>query len=365
MSITSVYLKHFRNLKEQRFNLNPRINFIVGDNGSGKSSILESIFFVGHGKSFRTSKSELICHFEQEAFFLNVSNLQGSNFGVSKNKSDLNFVMKKDGDRIHKLSDLASNFAIQIVTPESFKLFFGGAKERRRFLELGLFHVEHEFKYVWKKFFKLHKQRNAVLKSRADKQTYEYWTTEFVEASIELSNVRQAYSNKLAGELSDWLSLLLPEVTDRFSLNFYQGWSQSRELIDVLYSQQDKEYKQGYCVAGAHKFDLKFLIDGQPLELKLSRGQQKLFLLALTLAQTKLIEKVKQVKPILLIDDFGAELDVSSRSKFNKALALLNGQIVISAIDFEAVKPVKDNIIKEENYTMFHVEHGEILEIEK
>lgn len=365
MSIKSIYLKNFRNLKEQRFNLNPELSFFVGDNGSGKSSILESIFFIGHGKSFRTTKSELICHFDQQAFYLNVKDEDDGNFGLSKSKSDINFIIKKNGERIQKLSELASNFAVQIVTPESFKLFFGGAKERRRFLELGLFHVEHDYKFSWKHFSKIHKQRNALLKNRSDEQTYSYWTQEFVQASKVISSIRSNYAQKLAEELRFWLAILLPEALDSFDLNYFQGWSQSRELEEVLASQREKEIKQGFSASGAHKFDLKFLIAGHALELKLSRGQQKLFLLALTLAQMKLIEKVRQVKPILLIDDFGAELDISSRERFNEALATLNGQIIISAIDFEAVKPILENLKQEKNYTMFHVEHGEILEIEK
>lgn len=370
MSIDSVYVNNFRNLVEQRIQLNRQLNFIIGDNGSGKSSFLEAIFFVGHGKSFRTTKSETVCHFDKEEFFINVKDEEQLSFGLSKHKDNVSFLIKKQGNRINKLSELADHFAVQIVTPESFKLFFGGAKERRKFLDLGLFHVEHKFGSAWKVFSKILKHRNACIKSRLDNQHFTYWTNEFVNASLLLSELRQNYCKQLSAELSTWLNVLMPDLAADIQLSYFRGWSASKELSETLLSAKEKEFKQGFTAAGAHKFDIKFLVSGKPIELKLSRGQQKLFLVALTFAQMKLIEQVKQVKAILLIDDIGAELDVDSRSRFYQALKLLNCQVAISAIDVAAIQPLldkleQDKLKQQENYTMFHVEHGKISRIEE
>ena len=365
MSIDSVYVKNFRNLAEQRITFNRQLNFILGDNGSGKSSLLEAVFFVGHGKSFRTTKSETVCHFDEQEFFINVKDEEQISFGLSKHCQQPNFLIKKQGTKINKLSELADHFAVQIVTPESFKIFFGGAKERRKFLDLGLFHVEHMFSSSWKVFAKILKQRNACIKARLDNQHFDYWTNELVNSSIALAKLRANYCEKLAEELTVWLEILLPDVASNISLNYFRGWSNTKELADVLAAQKDKEFKQGFTAAGAHKFDIKFLVDGKPIELKLSRGQQKLFLVALTFAQMKLIERVKQVKAILLIDDLGAELDVDSRGRFYQALKLLNCQVAISAIDKEAINPLLVKLNEREKYTMFHVEHGKISEIEE
>jgi len=362
MSVEVVYLKNFRNLVEQKFCLHKELTFFIGDNGSGKSSILEALFFVGHGKSFRTTKTDSICHFDEHAFFVNVKNETGSSIGITKNSNEAHFLIKKDGSRLSKLSELANDFAIQIITPESFKLFFGGAKERRKFLDLGVFHVEHSFSNTWKRFSKIHKQRNAVLKSRASVADLEYWTNEFIRYSKEVNTYREEYASNLSQELSVWLEILLPEVSSGITLSFYQGWSNSKELSDVLLEQRERERHLGYSNAGAHKFDLRFFMDGKPIEIKLSRGQQKLFLIALTLAQMKLIERVKQLKAILLIDDFGAELDINSRIKLSEALNNLNCQIAITAIDTDAVNPLLSSTLENnEKYSMFHVEHGELL----
>ncbi|NMP30810.1 DNA replication/repair protein RecF [Thalassotalea sp. M1531] len=365
MSIESIYVKNFRNLEEQKFNLNPQLNFFIGDNGSGKSSILESVFFIGHGKSFRTTKSDMVCNFDHDEFAVHIKDESNASFGLSKHRSQANFIVKKNGSKLGKLSELANDFAIQIVTPESFKLFFGGAKERRRFLDLGMFHVEHSFGHAWKLFTKIHRQRNAVLKSKLTKEHLDYWTNEFVESSENLSLLREIYCKKLDSELEKWIAILLPEVADRVSLSYYKGWSKNRSLSDTLYEQKEKEYQLGYSQAGAQKFDLKFYVDGKSIELKLSRGQQKLFLVALTFAQMRLIEEVKQVKAILLVDDLGAELDSNSRKKFNTALNKLNCQVVITAIDVGALNPIISENENKKNYTMFHVKHGEILEIKE
>ncbi|MFD2165801.1 DNA replication/repair protein RecF [Thalassotalea euphylliae] len=365
MTIVSLYVKNLRNLNEQGLKLSSSTNIVIGDNGSGKSSILESLFCIGHGKSFRTIKSESICHFEHEEFFINVKDEQGRSYGLSKKKSDPSFQIKIDNARVSKLSELAKHFAVQIVTPESFKLFFGGAKERRKFLDLGLFHVEHLFSEQWKWFSKIHKQRNALIKTRDKSFDFEYWTNEFVNSSEQISKLRSDYVIKLENELASWLPILLPEISDRVSLHFYKGWSSSKPLHVVLKENFNREMKQGFSFSGAHKFDLKFLVDGKPLDLKLSRGQQKLFLVALTFAQTKLIEQVKPVKPILLIDDFGAELDVNSRVLLEKALSKLDCQMVITAIEKSAVESLFSSETIRKNCSMFHVEHGKISEMKE
>ena len=362
MSVKQLFTRNFRNLKSKKIVFNPSLNFIIGDNGSGKSSLLEALFLVGHGKSFRTTKSESMCCFSNDEFVVNVKDEEDSSFGLSKSKQEAGFLIKHNGESLSRLSDLAQNFAVQIVTPESFKLFLCGAKERRKFFDLGLFHVKHHFIEQWKLFSKLLKQRNACLRTKQDNDTTEYWTQSFIEQSELLSRIREDYCRLFESELSNWLKILLPEFDSSFRLNYYRGWNKAKDLKEVLASNREREFKQGFSYAGAQKYDVKFLVDDIPLELKLSRGQQKLFLLALTFTQTKLIEQVKPVKPILLIDDIGAELDFGSRQRFKKAIEQLDCQIVITAIDDQALKPLVENNY---NNTMFHVKHGEISELSK
>jgi len=385
MSVARLVTQNFRNLADAKIDFHPEFNFFIGDNGSGKSSLLEALFFLGHGKSFRTSKADALACYEKTNFVVSVKDSNGFQLGLSRDVSSGLTNIKIDGERHSRLSELAKNIAIQIITPESFKLFFGGPKERRRFLDLGMFHVKHTFAKQWKSFNRVLKQRNASIRlahgaSESDSMLT-YWTEQFCHMSVEVANVRQEYSSSLVTELDYWLAILLPDLKSRVTVQYLQGWPQKRTLQDVLANNQERESSYGYSLYGAHKFDIKFLLDKQSLETQLSRGQQKLFLLALTFAQTKLIANVGRLKPILLIDDIGAELDFNSRSILSSALKKLNCQIFITAIEGNVLKPfferfscnntgnrtnlADENLKSErtENYKVFHVKHGVVSEI--
>jgi len=261
-------------------------------------------------------------------------------------------------------------------------LFFGGPKERRRFVDLGMFHVKHSFSQQWKSFNRVLKQRNACIRlgnnTTESNSMLEYWTEQFCQMSIEVALVREEYVSAIITELNLWLAILLPNLESRVTVQYLQGWPQKRTLQDVLAVNKEREASYGYSLYGAHKFDVKFLLDKQSLETQLSRGQQKLFLLALTFTQAKLIERVNRVKPILLIDDIGAELDVNSRSALSKALEMLDCQVLITAIEEGVLQPFFERFNNNSNacydneslklqqteyYKMFHVKHGNVSEI--
>lgn len=356
MSVKELQTVNFRNLVSDKLFLHSDLNFLIGDNGSGKSSLLESLFYLGHGKSFRTTKIESLIQNGFDAFIVSAKSNDNVQLGIQRNIVGESKI-KVNGVSSTKLSDLAKNIAIQIVTPESFKLFFGGPRERRKFVDLGLFHVEHSFSSEWKQFQRTYKQRNACLRNKISNDQLVYWTDEFCRLSEAIASFRKKYIENLRIELSHWLKIMLPNCSDDISIQYLQGWNSKKELALILKENKFKEIEKGYSLYGAQKFDIRFLIDNSSIEHRLSRGQQKLFLLALTFAQSKLIEQVKRIKPILLIDDIGAELDHSSRKAMFNANQQLNCQTIISAIDRVALEPL---IPDDNNYNMFHVEHGQI-----
>ncbi|MBA6263304.1 MAG: DNA replication/repair protein RecF [Colwellia sp.] len=362
MSIEKLTVFDFRNLASDPIELNDNINFIIGDNGSGKSSLLEAIFYLGHGKSFRTSQVENLVTHSKKKFIVSAKDNKGLQLGVAKDFDTGLTEIKIAGEKYRQLSQLAINVAVQVITPESFKLFFGGPKQRRRFIDLGLFHVKQSFSDCWKEFSRILKHRNACLRSKADNDTLNYWTHVFCEASVRVAKLRDEYIKELSEELQPWLELMLPTLADGISISYTQGWNSKKSLNDVLSQNSERERKCGFSLYGAQKFDVKFLTGSVVIDNQLSRGQQKLFLLALTFAQAKLIEKVKRVKPILLIDDVGAELDFNSRTLLNNAINKLDCQVIITAIDKIAVEPL---VPTDNNYKMFHVKHGQISAIGK
>ena len=361
MAITHLLVDGFRNLENDRISLNSDFNVIVGDNGSGKSSFLEALFFLGHGKSFRTSNYLRLIKHNHQQFALNVATNNDKSLGVVKTNNGDTFI-KIDGEKRYRLSELAENIAIQIITPESFKVFFGGPRERRKFIDLGMFHVKHSFSQLWKEFNTVLKQRNACLKAKLSTEQIAYWTESFTQLSEQITELRSDYIENLSCELNVWLNILLPDLNDQVRLHFLRGWTRSKELSEVLSFNQVKEYEKCTSLYGAHKFDLRFVINNVAIEQVLSRGQQKLFLLALTFAQAKLIERVKRVKPIIMIDDIGAELDTNSRKVLLQACQMLNCQTIITAIERSILEPI---LPKDKNYKMFHVKHGQISAIDE
>ncbi|MCP4991095.1 MAG: DNA replication/repair protein RecF [Colwellia sp.] len=370
MSVAKLTTFNFRNLSSAVIDFHPRVNFFIGDNGSGKSSLLEALFFIGHGKSFRTSKVENLASYDADNFVVSMRDDNDLQLGLSKNLDTGLTYIKINGERHARLSELAKNIAVQIVTPESFKLFFGGPKERRRFIDLGMFHVKHDFSKQWSEFNRVLKQRNACIRNNLDSSTLAYWTEIFCQMSVGVNEIRAKYVSDLITELPFWLELLLPSIAEKVNVQYLTGWPQKKSLADALSDSIEREKSYGYSIYGAHKFDVKFLIGKSALESQLSRGQQKLFLLALTFAQAKLIARVERVKPILLIDDIGAELDTKSRSALSIAMKKLDCQVVITAIEEGVLQPFICDLLESNKdssektkYHMFHVKHGDILPV--
>jgi len=362
MALSTLFTQNFRNLDSCTLSLHKDMNFLVGDNGSGKSSCLEAIFYLGHVKSFRTTKTENLVNFEKSGFVLSALDETDKRFGLGRDIVSGNIELKVNAEKVSKLSEFAKCLAVQIITPESFKLFSGGAKERRKFVDLGLFHVEHSFSNVWILFNRALKQRNSSLKSESGWQQEVYWRKEFCKLSEQVAELRRVYINALKSELDVWLNVLMPDIVEDIGVSYLQGWNSKKDLSQVLEENLEKERERTFSLFGAHKFDIRFTYRRNAIEASLSRGQQKLFLLALTFAQTRLIARVNSIKPILLVDDIGAELDSHSRSAFQHAIRDLDCQVIVSAIDEKSLEPI---IPEDNNYKMFHVEHGRISEKSK
>jgi DNA replication and repair protein RecF len=369
MSVIKLTTHNFRNIQNhQTINFHPHINFISGGNGSGKSSIIEAIFLLGNGKSFRTHESKQIITQGDSQFAVNAIDELGNSKGISRHSILSNITLKYNGQNVTKLSEFARTTAVQLITPESFQIFFGGPKARRKFFDLGVFHVEHCFANDWRQFSHCLKQRNALLKQK-DLTLLDYWTQQFCELAELITNYRLQYVDKLITEFKSWLTLLLPEFSETITLTPQIGWPQGKELYSLLKEHQEKEKIFGHTLYGPQKFDLKFQIsrNGQTFNLEqvLSRGQQKLFLIALILSQTILLQRNISHIPVLLFDDFGAELDKHSQHLIAEALLKLDCQIIITAINDSVFSVFFSERENQNNYKMFHVKQGEITPLVK
>lgn len=361
MSLTSLQLRQFRNLAELHLQFNAPVSLIIGQNGSGKTSLLEAIYYLAHGRSFRTAKHHRLIRHEQHAFILHAKVTESEqvfSLGLQRDRQ-AELSLRFNGSSNCKLADFANLLPVQLLTPDSFRLFFGGPKERRQFFDMGVFHVEPGFFSVWQQFNRVLKQRNALLKlSQRYDQQYEYWDQQFVTLAWQLHRFRQRYVEQLVAAYREQVSN--NELFQDILIELQAGWPerihQPEALLTLLQQSFQQDVRQGFTLYGPQKADLKLRKAGSTVEEVLSRGQLKVLLFALKVAQNNVIRNSGKKQPLLLIDDLASELDTSSTQLVFDYLTNINSQVFITAINPDQVAPY----IAAERRQVFHVEHGQL-----
>ncbi|ENT8681895.1 DNA replication/repair protein RecF [Escherichia albertii] len=355
MSLTRLLIRDFRNIETADLALSPGFNFLVGANGSGKTSVLEAIYTLGHGRAFRSLQVGRVIRHEQEAFVLH-GRLQGEEretaIGLTKDKQGDSKV-RIDGTDGHKVAELAHLMPMQLITPEGFTLLNGGPKYRRAFLDWGCFHNEPGFFTAWSNLKRLLKQRNAALRQVTRYEQLRPWDKELIPLAEQISTWRAEYSAGIAADMADTCKQFLPEFSLTFS--FQRGWEKETDYAEVLERNFERDRQLTYTAHGPHKADLRIRADGAPVEDTLSRGQLKLLMCALRLAQGEFLTRESGQRCLYLIDDFASELDDERRGLLASRLKATQSQVFVSAISAEHVIDMSD-----ENSKMFTVEKGKI-----
>ncbi len=361
MQIQSLQIGQLRNISSCQLQLSKQLNIFYGDNGAGKSSLLEAIYTLGNGRSFRTSRHAKVVQAEFDAFtvFAQFNHEQQKHkIGLMRHRNG-DIQIKLNGDKVTKLSELSKTIPMQILAPEQYELLTKGPSGRRKLMDWGVFHVEHSFLKDWQKALKILQQRNRALKQVSSYQQLEPWDKQLIPLSELIHQKRMEYVKQLEPLYQDILKSFLPQLDSTFSL--YPGWKSDEKLKEVLIRQFQVDLKTGFTHSSIQKADLKILINGKPAAEQLSRGQQKLVTVALKLAQLNLMQQLKGICPIFLLDDIGAELDVKHQQTLLDFLANQpeNQQIFITSVHLD---PLKSLIKGYNKVKVFHVEHGQINE---
>lgn len=362
MALAQLQLTEFRNIQSASLQFSPSMNLICGENGSGKTSVLEAIYLLAHGRSFRTTKAQKMIRNQQSHLVLHGKvnwSSQLLSVGMQRDRSG-DWQLKLNGEKVTRIADIASLLPVQLITPESFRLFFGGPKERRQFFDLGLFHVEPSFYELWVLFNKVLKQRNALLKSKQQyNDSYRFWDQQLADTAVAIQKLRQVYINQLTLMLQPLLQPI--KALASVELELVAGWlNKQGDAAELLAQLQDNflsDLKVGYTQLGSQKADLRIKIDGEYVEEFLSRGQLKVLLFALKVAQSNLIFSSGHKQPLLLIDDLASELDDQSKRFIFSFLHHINSQVFITAIEAAQVLPH----VSDTEVGLFHVEHGQIV----
>lgn len=360
MPIKALSVTGLRNLEPATLNFSSKINILYGANGSGKSSLLEAIYFLSLARSFRSTKIQtLIQHEAAEtvvfAQLVASADHNTNKIGIKRSRQG-EFEIRINGENIKTIAQLARALPLQLLNSDSFLLLEGAPKFRRQFLDWGVFHVEHSFHSQWSRMQTSLKQRNSWLRHAImDRQLLASWDKEFCTASESIDQARQHYIALLKPVFEQTLESLikLPEL----SISYYRGWDKDSSLQSVLDNSLERDRFLGYTQAGPQRADIRIKVGGHNAIDILSRGQQKLVVCALKLAQGYLLAQHMQQQCIYLIDDLPAELDQEHRKSLSRLLEELNCQAFITGTDKETLL---EGWQTDTPVAMFHVEHGRI-----
>lgn len=339
MTISRLNIRSVRNLSSVSIAPSARINIFSGPNGSGKTSVLEAIHLLGLARSFRTSKvRHLIAAGDPAATVQGkVDSLaQGveQTLGVERNLEGQTRVRFAGSDI--DLASLAELVPLQVIDSATFDLLDGSPSIRRQFIDWGVFHADKAFIQLWRGFRRVLKQRNTLLKcGKIGHQMRAAWDHEFVGFAEQITRLRQEYLQLLTPEFELIVEKLLPGQS--LSLGFSPGWDLKKPLDELLAANFERDLRQGFTSTGPQRADLRVKVDGHTAAERLSRGQKKLAVSALKLAQGALFYRMTGRPCIYLIDDLPSELDATHCQLFCEFVEQMASQCFITCVDSRAL----------------------------
>lgn len=345
----------FRNIENLSLLADSRVNLIFGANGSGKTSILEAIHLLATGKSFRSTKTAPLIRHESSELTVFAALTGGVRVGMQKFRNQKP-VLKLQGEKQPNWIEVARLLPVQVLDSTTFRLLEGSPRERRRFLDWGVFHVEPSFVEHWRNSRKCLANRNYLLKStRPDRDQLRAWNAELVREAEQVDKARARYFDQFLPVFTRVLTEITT-LTD-LTLLYRRGWDAELSLIEVLDRNEAQDIRYGITQNGPHRADIIVKQGGIPACDVLSRGQQKMLVSALKLAQGVIQSEVENRRCIFLVDDLPAELDEANRGSICRFLQQMEGQVFLTCVDDSTLK---NSLDWDASVTKFHVEHGKI-----
>lgn len=352
MGLLSLSLREFRCFAAAELEFAPTTNLIIGENASGKTSLLEAIFLLGRGRSFRTPYLGALTRTEASGFQL-TGKITNQPVPVIIGLARINglFEARIGGQRTESLAQLAQTFPVQLIDSQAHQLIRGGPRQRRQFLDWGVFHVEPAFFPVWRRFQRALQQRNALLRTGRPQREVDSWNGELAAAGQLLDGLRRNYLANFAATAIKWGERALGGL--KTSLEYQAGWPVGRDLSEALQESTTRDRKAGMTQVGPHRADMAIKVEGRTAQERVSRGQEKVLAGALLLAQTSIYRKLTGHSCTLLLDDLAAELDTGHLIRFMEMVTETRAQVHITAIE----API---MVVQQAAQVFHVKQDEI-----
>lgn len=348
-----------RNLDRISLAPGPQVNLVLGANGAGKTSLVEGLHLLSHGRSFRTGQIDALIGRTRTGFELFAEVLKGPGehrlaLGMARDPGG--WRLRDRGMPVATLVDFVRLLPVVTAEPESHLVVTGAAEGRRRYLDWLLFHVEPDFLLLWRRYLRALRQRNAALRSgNAGDADLAPWESELAASGVAMDSARQASLAALGPAVGDLMQRFLPDQ-DLAGLRYRQGWPAGLSLAEALADGRDSDRERGFTQRGPHRSDWRLVLADGASQTHLSRGQAKLAALACLLGQAVLFHDRQGAWPILVVDDLGSELDQDKQALLLDWLVGTGAQVFITGT---AAGPDWPRHLPGD-HRRFHVEQGRV-----
>ena len=316
MFLKKITILNYKNISDKTFHFSATINCFTGNNGIGKTNLLDAIYHLAMGKSYFSSNALQNIRHNEEFYLIEglFESEQRQEQIVCSLKKGQKKVLKHNGKAYERIADHLGKYPMVLISPADRDLITEGSETRRKFLDSVIAQTDREYVELLLRYNRLLLQRNTLLKQMA-------------ETGITTTETLSIYDQQLApiGQLiyqkrSDFMQLYQPQFSKQYSYIagkaeavslHYHSALHHNSLAALLRENYSKDLSAQYTTAGIHKDDLLFEIEGYPIKKYGSQGQQKSFLIALKLSQYELLKQQLQKKPIVLLDDIFDKLDDS------------------------------------------------------
>ncbi len=360
MKLEKIQIHSFRNIKAAHLSFGDRFNIITGNNGQGKTNLLESIFLLGTMKSFRGGRNaDLISYGSEQSIIKG----WGVRDGVTREISLAIFHGGKkafvDGKPVQRLSDFFGNLNMVVFSPEDISMTRGMPEMRRRYLDRAVFSGDTAYLAIHHEYYRILKNRNALLKL-GERDGLSVWSEKLADTGARLMVKRETFTREILRLLQEYYRGIagpgeeaVIRYRSRVGVSDRSHSSLSVCLRDILGKSLPDDLRRGTTLAGPHRDDLEFVLNGKPLSHHGSQGEQRSFILALKMAEIEYLKRKWGTPPLLLLDDMTSELDRDRNGNFMKYLKEKETQVFITTTGLENI-----NLSGISNYSTFPVSDG-------
>ncbi|MBR6760232.1 MAG: DNA replication and repair protein RecF [Alistipes sp.] len=360
MRLKKLLLINFKNITQADIDLSDGINCFVGDNGAGKTNILDAIYYLAMSKSAFTMTDGQSVHHGEDFFVVEGSYLADSGSAELVNCSFSHRggkVLKCNGKEYDRLADHVGRFPVVIVSPQDSSLITDAAEERRRYLNGFISQIDRAYLHSMMRYNTILLERNRFLKGSSDESMLQIYDMQLAEHGSRVYELRKSIIERMQPLVAEYYRAL---SDDREKVDIsYRSELENRPLSELLLQARQRDIINQFTTVGVHRDDVVFRIGDYPLRKYGSQGQQKSFLIALKLAQYRLVAEATGEKPVLLLDDLFDKLDMG---RVEKLLSLVSGedfgQICITDCNKVRLEGILERAGKE--YSLFVVEGGDL-----